>query len=70
MLQDPAIFTGSDVRMRDPDMPTLHFAVAFQGAPAADPDAVALMVLQTMIGAWEKSAGAGEIPEHLLFLLK
>ena len=57
--QDPAIFTGSDVRIRDPDLPLLHFAVAFRGAAWTDPDSIALMVMQTMIGAWDKNAGSG-----------
>lgn len=61
-MQAPGIFTGSEVRIREPDLPTIHFAVAFQGAAASDPDAIALTVLQTMIGSWEKSAGAGTPP--------
>ena len=46
MLQDPFLWTGSDVRIREPDMPTIHFAVAFKGASWSDPDSVALMVMQ------------------------
>ncbi|KAK9846657.1 hypothetical protein WJX81_008604 [Elliptochloris bilobata] len=57
--KDPALFTGSDVRIRDPDLPLLHFAVAFRGAAWTDPDSIALMVMQTMIGAWDKNAGSG-----------
>lgn len=66
-MQAPGIFTGSEVRIREPDLPTIHFAVAFQGASASDPDAIALTVLQTMIGSWEKSAGAGTAPVRLGF---
>jgi len=57
--KDPFIFTGSDVRIRDPDLPTINFAVAFNGASWSDPDAVTLMVMQTMLGAWDKNVGAG-----------
>lgn len=57
--QAPAFFTGSEVRYRDPDLPLVQFAVAFEGASWTDPDAIPLMVLQTMIGAWDKQAGAG-----------
>eukprot|EP00884_Botryococcus_braunii_P002739 jgi/Botrbrau1/12466/Bobra.0169s0013.1 len=64
--ESPGIFTGSEVRIREPDMPTVHFAVAFQGAGVADPDAIALMVLQTMIGSWEKTAGAGANQSSIL----
>ena len=28
--QAPAFFTGSDVRIRDPDLDKMHFAVAYQ----------------------------------------
>ena len=56
---DPAHFTGSDVRIRDDDMPTVSFCVAFKGASWKSPDAVPLMVMQAMLGAWDKSAAAG-----------
>ncbi|PSC75779.1 putative mitochondrial-processing peptidase subunit beta [Micractinium conductrix] len=55
----PAVFTGSDVRIRDPDQPALQFAVAFKGASWTDPDSIPLMVMQTMLGAWDKNSGAG-----------
>lgn len=58
-VQNPSHFTGSDVRIRDPDLPLLHFAIAFQGAAWDDPDVVPLMVMQSIIGAWNKNAGAG-----------
>lgn len=53
-LQDPAKFTGSMVDIADPDMPQVHLALAFQGVSWTDPDAVPLMVMQTMLGtlAW------------------
>jgi hypothetical protein len=37
---DPAHFTGSDVRIRDDDMTTTSFCVAFKGAAWNSPDAV------------------------------
>ena len=62
----PAHFTGSEVRIRDPDMARLHFAVAFKGASWGDRDAVPLMVLQSMLGAWDKNGGAGGAASPLL----
>jgi processing peptidase subunit beta len=57
---DPAHFTGSDVRIRDDDMGTTSFCVAFKGAPWNSPDAVPLMVMQAMLGSWDKSSpGSG-----------
>lgn len=57
--EQPAIFTGSDVRVRDPGNPSINVAVAFKGAAWSDPDAVPLMVIQTLLGGWSKSSGSG-----------
>ena len=56
VASDPAHFTGSDVRIRDDDMQTASFCVAFKGASWNSPDAVPLMVMQAMLGSWDKSA--------------
>eukprot|EP00210_Caulerpa_lentillifera_P001651 g1587.t1 len=56
---NPAKFTGSEVRFRDPDQTTVHFAVAYKGASWTDPDSIPLMVMQTMIGSWNKRSGVG-----------
>jgi|TARA_B110000977_G_scaffold67286_1_gene91380 processing peptidase subunit beta len=53
---DPAHFTGSEVRIRDDDMTTASFCVAFKGAEWNSPDAVPLMVMQAMLGSWDKAA--------------
>nr|UER43496.1 insulinase protein beta [Viscum album] len=56
---EPAGFTGSEVRMIDDDMPLVQFAVAFEGLSWNDPDSIALMVMQSMLGSWNKgSSGA------------
>jgi len=47
------------VRIRDPDMPLLHFAVAFKGVAWADADSIPLMIMQQLLGGWNKNAGAG-----------
>eukprot|EP00243_Klebsormidium_subtile_P001823 TRINITY_DN133_c0_g1_i1.p1 TRINITY_DN133_c0_g1~~TRINITY_DN133_c0_g1_i1.p1 ORF type:complete len:499 (+),score=93.58 TRINITY_DN133_c0_g1_i1:87-1583(+) len=60
VAKNPAIFTGSEVRLRDDDMEKVSFAVAVQGAHWTDPDAIALQVMQTMLGSWSKAAGAGK----------
>ena len=60
MLQEPSLFTGSEVRIRDPDLPTISFAVAFKGVAWTDPDSIALMVLQTLIGSWNKHQLGGK----------
>jgi len=55
----PAAFTGSDVRFRDDDLEKCHLAIAVQGASWTDPDAVTLMVMQTMLGSWDSKSPAG-----------
>ncbi|GAA0168745.1 metalloprotease [Lithospermum erythrorhizon] len=56
----PASFTGSEVRMIDDDIPLAQFAIAFEGASWTDPDSIALMVMQSMLGSWNKSASGGK----------
>lgn len=58
--KEPATFTGSEVRMMDDDIPLAQFAVAFNGASYTDPDSIALMVIQSMLGSWNKNVGGGK----------
>ncbi|THU74593.1 hypothetical protein C4D60_Mb04t35020 [Musa balbisiana] len=55
VAKEPAIFTGSEVRIIDDDIPLAQFAVAFSGASWTDPDSIALMVLGTRIQAVEST---------------
>lgn len=48
------------VRIIDDDMPLAQFAVAFAGASWKDPDSIALMVMQSMLGSWNKNVGGGK----------
>ncbi|XP_051117540.1 probable mitochondrial-processing peptidase subunit beta, mitochondrial isoform X1 [Andrographis paniculata] len=60
VAKEPSSFTGSEVRMVDDDIPLAQFAVAFEGASWTDPDSIALMVMQSMLGSWNKNAGGGK----------
>ncbi|XVE68276.1 hypothetical protein DITRI_Ditri09bG0054600 [Diplodiscus trichospermus] len=60
VVKEPATFTGSEVRMINDDVPLAQFAVAFEGASWTDPDSIALMVMQAMLGSWSKNAGGGK----------
>ncbi|KHG03166.1 hypothetical protein F383_27059 [Gossypium arboreum] len=60
VVKEPATFTGSEVRMINDDIPLAQFAVAFEGASWTDPDSIALMVMQAMLGSWSKNAGGGK----------
>lgn len=55
-----AVFVAVQVRLRDDDMEKVSFAVAVQGSSWTDPDAIALQVMQTMLGSWSKAVGAGK----------
>lgn len=50
----------NQVRMIDDYKPHAQFAIAFNGASWTDPDSIALMVMQTMLGSWNKNAGGGK----------
>ncbi|CAH1782949.1 unnamed protein product [Owenia fusiformis] len=55
----PCRFTGSEIRVRDDSMPLAHVAIAVEGAGWANPDNIALMVANTLIGSWDRSHGGG-----------
>lgn len=56
---NPAYLVGSDVRIRNDDMPVAHFAVAFESCGWAHPDAVSFMVLQSLLGTYERATTTG-----------
>jgi len=52
-------YTGSDVRVRDDNMPLAHVAIAVEGCGWTNPDNIPLMVANTLIGNWDRSMGGG-----------
>uniref|UniRef100_A0AAX7W2G1 Ubiquinol-cytochrome c reductase core protein 1 n=1 Tax=Astatotilapia calliptera TaxID=8154 RepID=A0AAX7W2G1_ASTCA len=56
----PCRFTGSEVRMRDDAFPLAHIAIAVEGASAASPDIVPLMVANAIIGSYDLTYGGGK----------
>ncbi|KAL6457864.1 hypothetical protein MHYP_G00330940 [Metynnis hypsauchen] len=56
----PCRFTGSEIRMRDDAMPLAHIAIAVEGAGAANPDIVPLMVANSIIGSYDITFGGGK----------
>jgi len=52
--KEPALFTGSDIRLRYDSMPLAHITLAFPTCGWTDPDNFPLMLIQTMLGAWDK----------------
>jgi processing peptidase subunit beta len=51
-------FFGSEVRVRNDTMPTAHIALAVEGVGWTHPDYYPLLVLQSIIGSWDRSLGA------------
>jgi processing peptidase subunit beta len=56
---DPAIFTGSDKRIRFDSMGEAHVALAFQGASWTSEYAFPLMLMQTILGSWTRTGSTG-----------
>ena len=59
IAMEPAIFTGSDKRIRFDSMNEAHIALAFQGASWTSPFALPLMLMQTILGSWDRSSPLG-----------
>lgn len=55
----PAIFTGSDKRIRYDSMGEAHIALAFQGASWTSEYSFPLMLMQTILGSWNRASAAG-----------
>ncbi|XP_071960336.1 mitochondrial-processing peptidase subunit beta-like [Antedon mediterranea] len=55
----PCPFTGSEIRVRDDNMPLAHIAIAIESVGWSHPDTIPLMVANTLIGSWDRSFGGG-----------
>lgn len=56
-VHTPCRYTGSEVRVRNDDMPLAYCAIAMEGCGWNDPDNLPLMVASSMIGNWDRSHG-------------
>jgi processing peptidase subunit beta len=56
--QKKPIFTGSEIRLRDDALPQARIALAVEGAPYLSQDYFNLLVMQAVIGSWDKTLGA------------
>lgn len=57
---DPAVFTGSDIRVKFDSDDTAHIALAFEGASWTSEYAFPIMLLQTMLGNYDRASGLGK----------
>merc|ERR1719421_2102393 len=56
---EPAVFTGSDKRMRFDSMKAAHVAIAFEAAGADCPQYVPTQLMQTILGEWDRAHPGG-----------
>jgi len=60
IAMDPAVFTGSDIRVKFDSDNTAHVAIAFEGASWTSEYSFPLMLMQTMLGFYDRSSGLGK----------
>ncbi|KAF8834482.1 hypothetical protein BDN67DRAFT_976017 [Paxillus ammoniavirescens] len=54
-------FIGSEVRIRDDDLPCAHLAIAVEGVGWSSPDYFPMLVMQSIMGNWDRSLGASPL---------
>lgn len=59
------ILSCFQIRMRDDAMPLAHVAIAVEGAEAASPDIVPLMIANSIIGSYDITFGGGKVSLQL-----
>jgi len=55
----PVVYTGSEVLIRNDELPVVHLAVGVEGISIVDPDIFVAMLVQTIVGTWDRSYGGG-----------
>lgn len=60
VAMEPAVFTGSDIRVRFDSENTASLALAFEGASWTSEYAFPLMLMQTMLGSYDRLSGQGK----------
>ena len=54
-------FVGSEVRLRDDNIPTAHIAVAVEGVSWSSPDYYPMLVMQSIFGNWDRALGSASL---------
>ncbi|KAF8650342.1 hypothetical protein AX16_005283 [Volvariella volvacea WC 439] len=54
-------FVGSEVRIRDDEIPTANIAIAVEGVGWSSPDYFPMMVMQSIFGNWDRSLGSSPL---------
>ncbi|KAJ3559490.1 hypothetical protein NP233_g11252 [Leucocoprinus birnbaumii] len=59
-------FVGSEVRIRDDEIPTANIAIAVEGVGWSSPDYYPMMVMQSIVGNWDRSLGLSSLTSSRL----
>ncbi|KAG4305960.1 hypothetical protein PORY_000870 [Pneumocystis oryctolagi] len=51
-------FVGSEIRIRDDTSPTANIAIAVEGVPWRHPDYWTMLVMQAIVGNWDRTLGS------------
>lgn len=54
-------FIGSEVRVRDDDIPTANIAIAVEGVGWSSPDYYPMLVMQSIFGNWDRALGSASL---------
>ena len=54
-------FIGSEVRVRNDELPTAHLAIAVEGVGWSSPDYFPMLVMQSIFGNWDRSLGSSSL---------
>ena len=54
-------FVGSEVRIRNDEIPTANIAIAVEGVGWSSPDYFPMLVMQSIFGNWDRSLGASPL---------
>ena len=57
---DPVRFIGSEIRVREDNMPLAHVAISFESMGWTDPASFPLLIMQTLLGSWNRTQGSGK----------
>jgi len=58
-VSSTAKFTGSDLRFREDKEHLAHLAIAVESACWTSPHTFPLMIMQTLLGCWDRTSGSG-----------
>jgi len=62
--ETPAFLTGSEVRIDDDYMNEAHIALAYETCGWSHADAPVFMVMQAMLGVWDRAQGTGDVTSN------